>query len=218
MGSAHRTERGGSSATLAWLVACSPLALAWLVDTGPDRFAGTSFVALSGLGWLVVASMPRALGTAGRESSKGLEIAAFSLFLPPIAAAVGLDLAQGASTGRTLTLALGVAVAVLILGDAACRAARDERSARAHALGWFALVAGAPLAFYALEIGGGPFLGRAPLWIEWLARASPLGAAAANARDVTLSLHVSWGLPAVLLVMAGLPSLRTRRSGVEDEP
>lgn len=192
-----------------------------MIGSGPDRFAGTSFVALASLGWLLVASMPRAIapaGCAGREHSFWHEMAAFSLFLPPLAAAAGLDLAQGGSTGRTLALASGIAVAALVLSDAARRAATDERAARAHAIGWFALVAAPPLAAYALAIGGGPFLGRAPLWIEWLASASPLGAAVANARDVTASLHVSWGVAAVLLGLAALPALRTRRLGDEDEP
>ncbi len=212
---------GRAALAAAWLAACSPLALALLVGSGPDRFAGTSFVALASLGWLFVASMPRAIAPAGRasrERSFGHEIAAFALFLPPLAAAAGLDLAQGGSTGRTLWLALSVAVSALVLSDAARRAAHEERAARFHAIGWFTLVAGPPLALYALEIGGGPFLGRAPLWIEWLARASPLGAAVANARDVTVPLHVSWGLPAVLLGVAALPALRTRRSGEEDGP
>lgn len=212
---------GRAALAAAWLAACSPLALTWIVGTRADRFAGTSFVALASLGWLFVASMPRAIATAG--SARGTlsfshEIAAFSLFLPPLAAAAGLDLAQGGSPGRTLALAAGVAVAALVLSDAARRAATDERAARFHAIGWFALVAGPPLAAYALAVGGGPFLGRAPPWIEWLAGASPLGAAVANARDVSAPLHVSWGLPALLVGIAALPALRAPRSGREDEP
>lgn len=191
----------------AWLLACAPLALGWFADTGVDRFAGVSFVALCGIPWVFVMGMPR---TVGASTSFAHEVAGLALFLAPLAAAAGIDAAQGAQPERTGALAAGVAICALVLADAARRAARSRPSARAHAVAWGALVAAPPLLDYALEAGGGPFLGRAPALVAWLARASPLGALGADVRDIAAPVHASIGGPLVLVLVASAAAWRGR--------
>lgn len=191
----------------AWLLAGAPLVLGWIADSGIDRFAGVSFVALCGIPWVFVMGLPR---TIGRASSFADELGGAALGLVPLAAAAGLDAAQGAEPSRTGLLVAGVVISALVLSDAARRAARSPWSARAHAIAWSALVAAPPLLHYALESGGGPFLGRAPALVAWLARASPLGGLARDVPDVTASVAPSVGGPLVLAIVAAAAAWRRR--------
>ncbi|MBL8860900.1 MAG: hypothetical protein JNK02_02725 [Planctomycetes bacterium] len=199
---------------LAWLLACAPLALGWLGDAGPDRFAGVALAPLAALPAVLVAGMPR---RAQGRAPLAQELAAVLLLAPPLAAAAGLDVAQGAPPARALGLvALALAIAC-VLGDAARRAAADARSARLHALLWFALVAGPGVLLFALESGGGPFLGEAPAVVHALWAASAPGILAAQVRDVSAPLvlapsSAALGL-AALCVVAFAPAL-ARRGGM----
>jgi len=194
----------------AWSLAAAPLALGWIADTGVDRFAGVSFLALCAIPWVVVLGMPRAVGAATTFKQ---EIAGATLFLPLLAAAAGLDAAQGAAPSRTWPLLVGAIVCALVLGDAARRASRTSSSSRVHAIAWFALVVGPPLLWYALEVGGGPHLGRAPAFLAWLARSGPLGALVLDVRDVTAPVHASIGGPIVLALVASAAMWRGRERG-----
>lgn len=189
----------------AWFLASLPLALGWFADAGVDRFAGVSFVALCGIPCVFLAGIPRG---AGRATPWGDEIGGIALLLVPLAAAAGLDAAQGAASARTFALLAGVLAATWLLADAARRAAVDARSARAHAVAWFALVAAPPLLDYALEAGGGPLLGRAPALVGWLAHASPLGALSVHVRDVSAGIEVSSGVALVLVLVASAAAWR----------
>jgi len=191
----------------AWILVVSPLAVGWIVDAGVDRFAGVSLVALCGIPWVVVIGMPRAVGA---STTFAREIGSAALFLPPLAAAAGLDVAQGAAPSRTWPLLVGVIVCALVLGDAARRAARTSSSSRVHAIAWFALVAGPPLLWYALEVGGGPHLGQAPSIVAWFARSGPLGALVLDVHDVAAPLHASIGGPLVLALVASAAAWRGR--------
>jgi len=195
---------------LTWLLTSAPLALGWFADVGVDRFAGVSFVALCGIPCVFLAGIPRG---AGRAAPWTDEIGGIALLLVPLAAAAGLDAAQGAPSARTFLLFAGVLAAAWLLSDAARRAAADARSARAHAVAWFALVAAPPLLAYALEAGGGPLLGRAPALVGWLARASPLGALSAQVRDVSTSIEVPFGVALVLVIVASAAAWRRPAGG-----
>ncbi|MCY2960976.1 MAG: hypothetical protein NTY35_12500 [Planctomycetota bacterium] len=193
----------------AWILACAPLLLGWVADSGVDRFAGISLVALCGIPWLFVMGMPRTIGV---RTTFRQELGGAALLLAPLAAAAGLDQAQGAPNSRTLVLVTGVLAVALVLADSARRAAATPLGARVHALAFAVLVAGPPLLLYALEAGGGPFLGRAPAAVAWLARASPLGALFGNVRDVVSPPQASIGVAVVLVLVASSAAWRRREA------
>lgn len=191
----------------AWLLSAAPLAVGWILDSGVDRFAGVSFVALCAIPWVVVMGMPRVVGAA---TTFVQEIAGAALFLPLLAAAAGLDVAQGAPPSRTWPLLVGAIVCALVLGDAARRAARASPSSRVHAIAWFALVAGPPLLWFALQVGGGPHLGHAPAFVAWLAQSGPLGALVLDVHDISAPVHAAIGGPLVLALVASAAMWRGR--------
>ncbi len=195
-------------ASAAWLASCAPLALPWCFDDGVERFAGVSFAALAALPWLFAAGLPR---PAGRPPAPRAELWTLGLALPPLGAAAGLDAAQGASFARLAALLAVVLASGALLASAARRAADGRRAPAVHALAWSALVALPPLAVFALEHGGGPFLGRAPAWLALLDRWSPLGWLARAVHDVRADLAAPWGaLVASAIVLAAVGIVRSR--------
>ena len=186
---------------MTFVLGVAPLALGWVADSGVDRFGGLSVLALSAIPWVFLTSMPRGIGP---RAPFGHEIAGLALALPTFAAAAGLDMAQGAGGWRTSMLAASALVALLVLGDAARRASSSTRSATVHAIVWFALVSGPCLLVYALQDGGGPFLGAAPDAVRFLAGGSPLGMLLANAGAVGSSLWLSPTLAAMHVAAVGL--------------
>ncbi len=184
-----------------FVLGAAPLALGWVADSGSDRFGGVSVLALCAIPWVFLTSMPRGIGPRAPFTH---EIAGLALALPTLAAGAGLDLAQGAGGVRTLALAVLALLAILVLGDAARRAASSTRSATVHAIVWFALVSGPCLLVYALQDGGGPFLGAAPDAVRFLAGGSPLGMLIANAGAVGSSLWMSPTLAAMHVAALGL--------------
>jgi len=189
----------------------APLAAGWFADTGVDRFGGMSVLALCAIPWVFLTSMPRGIGA---RAPFGHEVAALALALPTFAAAAGLDLAQGASAWRTIFLAAAALVAMLVLGDAARRAATSTRAATVHAITWFVLVSGPCVLVYALQVGGGLSFGSAPDSVRFLAGGSPLGMLLANTQDVAAPPWISPILAtmhaAVLASVAFAASFRTR--------
>lgn len=196
---------------MTFVLGVAPLALGWIADTGVDRFGGLSVLALCAIPWVFLASMPRGIGA---RAPFGDEVAGLALALPTFAAAAGLDVAQGASGWRVLTIAASSLVMILVLGDAARRAAASTRTAIVHAVAWFALVSGPCLLVYALQAGGGPFLGAAPDVVRFLAGGSPLGMLVANTQEVGGPPWISPALAtmhvAVLALVAAAASFAPR--------
>jgi len=191
-----------------FVLGVAPLALGWVADSGVDRFGGLSVLALCAIPWVFLTSMPRGIGP---RVPFGHEIAGLALAGPTFAAAAGLDIAQGAGGARTLTLLALTLLALLVLGDAARRASANARSATVHASAWFVLVSGPCLLVYALQDGGGPFLGAAPDVVRFLAGGSPVGLLVANAGEVGAGLTLSPALAvmhaAVLALLAASASI-----------
>ncbi len=205
---APRPTAGLSRARLAsaWLLACAPLALGWFADTGVDRFAGVSFVALCGIPWVFVMGMPR---TVGASSSFAHEVGGLALLLAPLAAAAGIDAAQGAQPERTGQIGRGRDLRARAVRRGAARGALAlEARARTPSRGR-ALVAAPPRCSTTLEAGAVRSSAARPRSSR-LARASPLGALGADVRDIAAPVHASIGGPLVLVLVASAAAWRGR--------
>lgn len=206
-----------------WLAAAFALALLVPLLEGlvPGLFlAQGSLAALSLLPWLALGPLPR-----GRAADVGGARAALyvgCLALPPLALAIGLDLARGAET-RALAFTASGAWLVLVLWVAAAEwAVRVPRARRVYSALWLVLVPGAAALRVALSWAplGRARGGRAPgtdlttafaldplVWCHRWARPGGLGAQPA------LELGLALGAAAlVLLTVLALarPDVRSR--------
>jgi hypothetical protein len=142
-----------------WLLSCLPIALGGIDPSAP-------VLALAALPWLAWAGIP--------WRSPGSAISASALALPPLAAALALDVGRGTPARAGITAALASVAMMLLLALGARRAAVAGGGVRAFDVGWFVLVPGLPLLRCALELGGAPAYGEAPRWLAISAGASPL--------------------------------------------
>ncbi len=201
-------QRGISRVRLGvlWILTAAPLALGWMLGPGVDPFAGVSMLALCGLVWISGIGLPRRVASTNSLAEDGPtnfadELAGTALFVPPLAVAAAIDCAQGANLARVVLLGGAIAIAGLVMGDAARRASNSKERSRNHAIVWFVLVGAPPLLLYALESGGAPFLGRAPWIVHMLNRSSPLGILHAQVSDVLAPLALHLGNPVVLIAL-----------------
>ena len=144
---------------IVWLLSCLPIAL-----SGFDP--SSSVLAIAAVPWISWAGVP--------WRSAARPIATSALALPPLAAALALDVGRGTPARTAVLAALAVMTMLLLLGFGALRAAAVRGKLRAFELGWFLLVPGLPALVSALELGGAPTYGLAPRWLAIAASASPL--------------------------------------------
>ncbi len=177
------TVRVGTA--VVWLASCLPIALQAFDPSA-------SVLALAALPWLAWAGIP--------WRSKEDPVASSALALPPLAAALALDVARGAPARAAITAAVASVAMILLLALGATRGSTAGRSLRPFDVAWLVLVPGLPVLRCALELGGAPAFGPAPRWLSIVSSASPL---AWSLR----SLAPPWSAIAVcagLLLIAGL--------------
>ncbi len=150
-----------------WILSCLPIALPSLYPPAEISLASASILGLAALPWIAWAGIP------WRPSSES-PVATSALALPPLAAALAIDVGRGAALQATLLAALASVAMIALLGLGAQRAASGTRLVRAFDVAWIALVPGLAMLRAALEIGGAPAFGRAPGWLTFLAGASPV--------------------------------------------
>jgi hypothetical protein len=203
-------DRSAAGRTAAWLLSCAPVGLPALWAPAEDSLGDASRAALAVLPWLAWIGLPRAFrNEESPHGSRASSLGTAALSLPPIAAAVAVDLGHGRSVAWLACVAVAGLSMIALLGAAGEGRVPGPRG-RAYAWAWIALVPGAPLLRCALELGGAPAWGSAPGWLARLADASPIAWAWARAStsDAGKGSPIPWaGLAVcfVLLAIAGLP-------------
>lgn len=175
-----------------WILSCLPIALPSLYPPAEISLASASILGLAALPWIAWAGIP------WRPSAES-PVATSALALPPLAAALAIDVGRGAALQATLLAALASVAMIAILGLGARRAASGTRLVHAFDLAWIALVPGLAMLKASLEIGGAPAFGRGPGWLASLAGASPIAWAWRPSASPWLAVAVC----AVLAVLAG---------------
>jgi hypothetical protein len=180
-----------------WLLSAAPLFLPW--QAGWDR--DLSLGALALLPWLVWASLPR-----GEVERPGIDALAPCLAAPLAVLGVGLDRARGLGWGEALVACGGAAFLALLYAWSASRCARTSRGRRVYAVGWFALIAGAPALARTLESVSGALSGPPPAWLAVCARPSPFSWWQSHLHARGPGPALPWaalGLALLLVVLAG---------------
>ena len=149
-----------------WLLSCLPIALPSLYPPAEISLATASILGLAALPWIAWAGIP------WRDSAER-PLATVALALPPLSAALAIDLGRGEALPAALLAALATVAMIGLLGLAASRTSR-ARLVGASDLAWLALVPGLAMLRVSLEIGGAPTFGRAPGWLAFVAGASPV--------------------------------------------
>ena len=175
---------------LTWLLSVLPLALGW-VSGGDLVLGGALQVGPVLLPWLFLAGLPRQ----GNRPSIGTA-SMLGLAAPPVALALGLDLAQGA-TPWTLLRFVGVGLLlVAVLSRAAnLAAARDRIAARLYGVSWLLLVPLPAVVLFVRVQAGLP--SEQPVPGHWTLGTSPLTLVHALARGVDPP-RSAWFLAALL--------------------
>lgn len=207
---------GAVGLVLVWLLSCLPFALPGLWPPAEVSLGDASRLALAALPWMAWLGVPR---TSGRERDPWLP--EWAVALPPIAAALSIDLARSEERVLLVWTAVSALACMALLSAASRRAARGSRRTGAHrmvhALVWLALVPGTPLLASALELAGRPSFGTAPRWLALLARASPIGwiwsQTALPSSSAGWAEHIPW---AALAVSSGLWAVANGREAQGD--
>jgi hypothetical protein len=148
-----------TGAAIVWIASCLPIALRAF---DPSE----SVLALAALPWLAWAGIP--------WRAKEDPIATSALALPPLAAALALDVSRGAPARVAITAGIASVAMIVLLAFGAVRSSTTRGSFRAFDLAWLVLVPGLPVLRCALELGGAPAYGPAPRWLTIAASTSPL--------------------------------------------